>query len=157
MRRDLAQDANAARGACHVRVRCRANNTLSVPESYSSIAASPRPLGRALIAFSNRRRSPRSCPISDGTLNAALSRLGYAKDEAIGHGFRATASGLPNESGKWHPDAIERQLAHIVGNSARAAYSRLEHCGERVSTMQWWADYLDQAPASAVALGKMVV
>ena len=78
------------------------------------------------------------------TLNAALRRLGYAKDEATGHGFRATASSLLNESGKWHPDAIERQLAHIEGNSVRAAYARGEHWDERVSMMQWWADYLDE-------------
>ncbi len=90
-------------------------------------------------------------PISDGTLNAALRRLGYAKDEVTGHGFRATASSLLNESGKWHPDAIERQIAHIEGNSLRAAYARGEHWDERVSMMRWWADYLDQlrTPASA--------
>ena len=47
-----------------------------------------------------RRRLPvlgvrsSSRPISDGTLNAALRKLGYAKDEATGHGFRATASTL---------------------------------------------------------------
>ena len=31
-------------------------------------------------------------PMSENTLNAALRRLGYAKDEATAHGFRATAS-----------------------------------------------------------------
>jgi integrase len=98
-------------------------------------------------------RSP-SRSISDGTLNAALRRLGYAKDEATSHGFRATASSLLNESGKWHPDAIERQLAHIEGNSVRAAYARGEHWDERVSMMQWWADYLDELkiPASRRAV-----
>ena len=95
-------------------------------------------------------RSP-SRPISDGTLNAALRRLGYAKDEATGHGFRATASSLLNESGKWHPDAIERQLAHIEGNAVRAAYARGEHWDERTSMMQWWADYLDQLRFSPVS------
>ena len=87
-------------------------------------------------------RAP-SRPISDGTLNAALRRLGYAKDEATGHGFRATASSLLNESGKWHPDAIERQLAHVDSDDTRAAYARGEHWDERVLMMQWWADYLD--------------
>jgi integrase len=102
-------------------------------------------------------RSP-SRPISDGTLNAALRRLGYTKDEATGHGFRATASSLLNESGKWHPDAIERQLAHIEGNSVRAAYARGEHWDERVSMIQWWADYLDQlrTPAAGAVLEKAV-
>ena len=86
----------------------------------------------------------RSRPISDGTLNAALRRLGYAKDEQTGHGFRATASSLLNESGKWHPDAIERQLAHVESNDVRAAYARGGHWDERVLMMQWWADNLDQ-------------
>ncbi len=97
-------------------------------------------------------RSP-SRPISDGTLNAALRRLGYTKEEATGHGFRATASSLLNESGKWHPDAVERQLAHIEGNSVRAAYARGEHWDERVSMMQWWADYLDQLRTPAAGGG----
>ena len=83
-------------------------------------------------------------PISDGTLNAALRRLGYGKDEVTSHGFRATASSLLNESGKWHPDAIERQLAHVEGDNVRRAYARGEHWDERVEMMQWWADYLDE-------------
>jgi integrase len=87
-------------------------------------------------------RSP-SRPISDNTLNAALRRLGYAKDEATAHGFRASASSLLNECGRWHPDAIERQLGHVEGNDVRAAYARGEHWNERVSMMQWWADNLD--------------
>ena len=91
-----------------------------------------------------------SRPISDGTLNAALRRLGYAKDEATGHGFRATASSLLNESGKWHPDAIERQLAHVESNDARAAYARGGHWDERVLMMQWWADHLDQLQTSGL-------
>lgn len=96
--------------------------------------------GRTLL-FPGVRSSSR--PISDNTLNAALRRLGYAKDEATAHGFRASASTLLNESGRWHPDAIERQLGHIEGNEVRAAYARGEHWDERVSMMQWWADNLD--------------
>jgi hypothetical protein len=39
-------------------------------------------------------------------------------------GFRAsTASTLLNESGKWHADAIERQLAHVESNDVRRAYT----------------------------------
>jgi integrase len=107
-----------------------------------------RPLCKGSFLFAGVRSPSR--PISDGTLNAALRRLGYAKDEATGHGFRATASSLLNESGKWHPDAIERQLAHIEGDKVRAAYARGEHWDERVAMLQWWADYLDRLriPAS---------
>jgi integrase len=83
-------------------------------------------------------------PISDNTINAALRRLGYGKEEVTGHGFRATASSLLNESRKWHPDAIERQLAHMESDDVRRAYLRGEHWAERVRMMQFWSDYLDR-------------
>jgi integrase len=83
-------------------------------------------------------------PISENTLNAALRRLGYSKDEMTAHGFRAAASSILNESGNWNPDAIEAQLAHVDGNSIRRAYARAEFWDERVRMMQWWADQLDQ-------------
>jgi integrase len=82
-------------------------------------------------------------PISDNTINAALRRLGYGKEEVTAHGFRATASTLLNESRKWHPDAIERQLAHMESDDVRRAYLRGEHWAERVRMMQFWSDYLD--------------
>lgn len=59
------------------------------------------------------------------------------------HGFRATASTLLNESGRWHPDAIERALAHSDPDNVRAAYHRGSHWAERVAMAQWWSDYLD--------------
>jgi integrase len=88
-------------------------------------------------------------PISENTLNAALRRLGYSKEEMTSHGFRATASTLLNESGMWHPDAIERQLAHIEKNDVRRAYARGEHWKERVEMSKWWADYLDTLKAAS--------
>ncbi|MCW5704913.1 MAG: integrase arm-type DNA-binding domain-containing protein [Bradyrhizobium sp.] len=87
-------------------------------------------------------------PISENTLNAALRRLGYSKEEATAHGFRASASTLLNESGKWHYDAIERQLAHLDQNDVRRAYARGEHWDERVQMMQWWADHIDELKIS---------
>ncbi|CAH1689934.1 Putative protein IntB [Hyphomicrobiales bacterium] len=83
-------------------------------------------------------------PMSENTLNGALRRLGFTKEEMTSHGFRASASSMLNESGYWHPDAIERQLAHVEENSARRAYARGEHWDERVRMMTWWADYLDE-------------
>src|SRR3546814_9473637 len=61
----------------------------------------------------------RARPISDNTLNAALRRMGYSKDQMTAHGFRTSASSLLNESGKWNPDANERALAHIDRKSTR--------------------------------------
>lgn len=69
-------------------------------------------------------------PMSDGTVNAALRRLGYDSDQHVGHGFRAMASTLLNEMG-WSPDVIERQLAHAPRNKVRAAYNRAQHLAAR--------------------------
>ena len=51
------------------------------------------------------------------------------------------ASTLLNEQG-WHPDAIERQLAHSERNEIRAAYIYAKHLPERPKMMQAWPDYL---------------
>jgi len=96
-------------------------------------------------------RSAHRC-MSENTLNAALRRMGYAKDEATAHGFRATASTLLNESGLWSPDVIERQLAHVEQNEIRRAYSRADYWDERARMMAWWADFLDAAKAEGNVL-----
>ncbi len=81
--------------------------------------------------------------MSDNTLNAALRRLGYSRDEMTGHGFRSMASTLLNELG-WNRDAIERQLAHGDRDSVRASYNFAEFLPERRKMMQVWADHLDE-------------
>ena len=80
--------------------------------------------------------------MSVNTVNAALRRLGYARDEMTGHGFRAMACTCLNELG-WHPDVIKLQMAHAERNKVRAAYNRAERLAERRKMMQTWADYLD--------------
>ncbi|HWG77017.1 MAG TPA: integrase arm-type DNA-binding domain-containing protein [Steroidobacteraceae bacterium] len=97
--------------------------------------------GRGRFLFPSLRTSQR--PISDNTLNAALRRLGFSKDEMSTHGFRATASTMLNESGV-APDLIELQLAHAERNKVRAAYNRAQRLAERRQMMQRWADYLDE-------------
>lgn len=82
-------------------------------------------------------------PMSENTLNATYRRLGFDADTVTAHGLRATASTLLNESGKWHPDAIERALAHGESNAVRGAYARGQFWEERIAMAQWWSDYLD--------------
>lgn len=86
----------------------------------------------------------RARPISDNTINAALRRLDYSKEQMTAHGFRTSASSLLNESGKWNPDAIERALAHMVAGSIRRIYNQSAYWAERVEMAQWWSDYLCQ-------------
>jgi integrase len=101
----------------------------------------------SMYLFPGMRSTKR--PLSDNTINAALRRMGYEKDEMTAHGFRAMAATLLNEMGTWNPDAIERQLAHAEPNSVRRAYTRGQHWDERVRMMQHWSDYLDQLRGGA--------
>ena len=79
-------------------------------------------------------------PISENTLNGALRRLGFSKEEHTSHGFRASASSLLNESGKWSADAIEAELAHVGADQVRKAYHRARYWDERVRMGKWWAE-----------------
>lgn len=88
----------------------------------------------------NRRQSP----MSENTLNVALRRMGFSKEEATSHGFRATASTFLNECSQFSADAIERALAHAPTSAVRAAYHRGEHWPERVAMAQWWSDFLEK-------------
>jgi integrase len=87
-------------------------------------------------------------PISNNTMLFALYRLGY-KGKMTGHGFRAVASTILNETGHFKSDVIERQLAHCERNEVRGAYNRAEYLPERKRMMQYWGDYLDKLKASA--------
>ncbi len=81
-------------------------------------------------------------PLSENAVTGALKRLGYG-GVMTAHGFRTTASSLLNESGEFHPDAIERALAHQDSNAVRAVYNRTQYWDERVRMMQWWSDKID--------------
>ncbi|MCJ2178473.1 tyrosine-type recombinase/integrase [Novosphingobium album (ex Hu et al. 2023)] len=108
-------------------------------EILSEVHAITGPSGYVFPSIRSSRR-----PMSENTINGGLRRLGFSGDEMTAHGFRAMASTLLNESGKWHPDAIERALAHGDEDRVRAAYHRGAHWKERVEMAQWWSDYLDQ-------------
>lgn len=104
--------------------------------------------GGSRFVFPGRNRDTH---ISNNTLLFALYRLGY-KGKMTGHGFRAVASTMLNEMGKFRPDVIERQLAHSERNDVRGAYNRAEYLPERKKMMQVWGDYLDGLAVGAKVL-----
>ncbi|CAG0946950.1 Prophage integrase IntS [Anaerolineae bacterium] len=90
-----------------------------------------------------------SRPMSDNAILAALRRMGYAKEEMSGHGFRAMARTIMDEVLGVRPDLIEHQLAHAVRDPNGRAYNRTAHLVERRKMMQEWADYLDKLKSGA--------
>lgn len=83
-------------------------------------------------------------PMSDNTVNTALRRLGYDKDTATAHGFRAMARTMLVERLNVHPGVIEAQLAHGKTGPLGTAYDRAEFMVQRRQMMATWADYLEQ-------------
>lgn len=80
--------------------------------------------------------------MSENTFLRAIQVMGY-KGETTGHGFRSTASTILNENG-FNRDVIERQLAHAERDQVRAAYNHAEYLPERITMMQWYANYIDK-------------
>jgi integrase len=112
------------------------------PRALSILKELRKPTGQCKFLFPSVRSVARC--MSENTLNAALRRMGFKNEDMTSHGFRASASSMLNECGLWNADAIERQLAHVEGDSVRRAYARAEFWDERVKMMTWWADRCDE-------------
>ena len=98
--------------------------------------------------------SPRSDsrPMSDNAVLSALRRMGFAKDEMTGHGFRAMARTMLEERLGVEANIIEAQLAHAVKDSLGRAYNRTQFLAQRRQMMQLWADHLDRLRVGAEVL-----
>ena len=99
-----------------------------------------------LFPSHQRRQHP---VMSENTINKILKNMGYGGRQ-VGHGFRAIASTVLNESALFRSDVIEAQLAQVEENNSRKPYNRADYLNERVSMMQWWSDYLVAAASKKV-------
>ena len=86
------------------------------------------------------QNKPRN-PMSDGTVNKAIKRLGFGKD-MVAHGFRALARTTIREKLGYDSEIIERQLAHKASGALGEAYDRTQFLDQRTKMMQEWANYL---------------
>ena len=71
--------------------------------------------------------------MSENTMLYALYRMGHHSRATV-HGFRGVASTVLNENG-FHPDWIERQLAHDEANKIRGAYNAAQYLTGRRSML----------------------
>jgi len=81
-------------------------------------------------------------PMSDGTVNKAIKRLGFGQD-MVAHGFRALARTTIREQLEYDSEVIEKQLAHKSAGSLGEAYDRTQFIEKRKKMMRDWADYID--------------
>lgn len=100
--------------------------------------------GHGRYVFPSARNPRGDRAMSDNAVLSAMRRMGIAKEEMSGHGFRAMARTILDEVLGFRPDYIEHQLAHAVRDPNGRAYNRTAHLPERHKMMQAWADYLDE-------------
>ena len=120
----------------------KAHRVPLAPRAVSILKELQKLTGQCKFLFPSVRSVARC--MSENTLNAALRRMGFKNEDMTSHGFRASASSMLNECGLWNADAIERQLAHVDGDSVRRAYARSEFWVERVNMMTWWANRCEE-------------
>jgi len=91
-------------------------------------------------------------PMSENTVNVALRRMGFDRETATAHGFRAMARTMAAERLGIEPQVIEAQLAHAVPDTLGRAYNRTTFADQRRDLMVKWADYLDRLKRGADVL-----
>lgn len=127
----------------HEKVNGRPHTVPLAPRALAILKELQPLTGQGRYVFPSLRTGER--PMSDNTVNAALRRMGFAKDEMSAHGFRAMARTLMIERLQGIPaDVIEAQLAHGKSGPLGMAYDRAEFMEQRRQMMAEWATYLDK-------------
>ncbi len=144
-------DLEAAEWRYYVK-KTKTDHVVPLPQQAVAILRElHRVTGRGSYVFPGGRSAER--PMSDNAVLAAMRRLGIEKEEMTGHGFRAVARTLLEETLGYRYDFIEHQLAHAVRDPNGRAYNRTAHLGERRKMMQGWADYLEDLRTPPGAAG----
>jgi integrase len=127
----------------HQKINGRPHLVPLAPQAVSLLKEIMPLTGHGRYVFPSLRTGER--PMSNNTINAALRRMGFEKDEMSAHGFRATARTLMIERIKGiAADVIEAQLAHGKSGPLGNAYDRAEFMEQRWKMMREWANYLDK-------------
>jgi len=110
--------------------------------------------GGGKYVFPSERTGER--PMSDGTVNAALRRLGYSKEQMTAHGFRAVARTVLAEHHDIPEAVLEELLGHGKANALGGAYDRTTWVTQCREAMKVWGNYLEGLAAPAMASVKAV-
>ena len=125
------------------RMKMRRPHKVPLPQSSIILLEELQQLtGWGELLFPAQTSSKKS--MSDNTMNQALFRMGFRKDEITPHGLRSTFSTFANESGLWAADVIEAYCARQDRNAVRRAYNRSIYWDERVKLANWWAQSLQE-------------
>lgn len=81
-------------------------------------------------------------PMAGTSINRAFAAMGVT---TVPHGLRSSFSTWANEN-NFHPDHIERSLAHVERNRIRGSYNSALYIDQRRVLLQAWADFCDRPP-----------
>ena len=122
------------------RMKKRRSHTIPLPKQAIEILKKLYALnysGEDTYVFPSNNKSDY---MAENTLRLGLHRLGF---KVTVHGMRSLITDVLNEN-EFPPDAIERQLDHVVGNQVKSAYLRTDFFKKRIDMMQWFADWCDK-------------
>lgn len=84
--------------------------------------------------------------MSNNTVNHALRKMGFTKEEQTAHGMRAMFKTVCKENQEEHNlknEFVERVLAHKTSGNVEEAYNRADNIKEMRFIVNWWSDYLN--------------
>lgn len=87
--------------------------------------------------------------MSDNTINLARRSMGFDRETATAHGFRAMARTMAAERLGVAPDVIEVQLAHAKSGPFGAACDRAQDLDQPRELMARWTDDRDRLRVGA--------
>ncbi len=83
--------------------------------------------------------------MSNNTVNTAIRKMGFSKDEQTAHGLRALFKTVCKDNQTKHNlknEFVEMVLAHQTMGNVEEAYNRAENLNEKRIITNWWSDYL---------------
>lgn len=84
--------------------------------------------------------------MSNNTVNTALRRMGFTKEEQTAHGLRAMFKTVCKNNQSEHKlgnEFVEMVLAHQTMGKVEEAYNRAENLKEKRIITNWWSGYLE--------------
>jgi len=130
------------------KMKMREDHMVPLSRQVVALFEEIRPLSsRSTFVFPSPRSATR--PLSDMALLSALRNLGFDKETATVHGFRASFRTIADEKLGAEAHLLEHSLAHAVRDANGRAYNRTTHLEDRRVLMQRWSDYLDELRGGA--------
>jgi integrase len=96
------------------------------------------------LVFPSPVKLKQNIPISKYVILDSFKRAGIPKEQMTGHGFRAAAATILEETLGFDAKIINMQLAHVMKDPNGDAYRRAQFLDERRLMMQIWADAIDR-------------